>query len=31
MQELLAELSWDNVRLYFEQQGKKLAGDWFEK
>jgi predicted nucleotidyltransferase component of viral defense system len=28
--EMLADLSWENVRQFFEEQGKRLGGDWFE-
>jgi hypothetical protein len=29
--EIVADLSWENVRLFFVEQGKILAGDWFGK
>jgi hypothetical protein len=29
--EMLMDLSWDHVRRFFEEQGKQLGGNWFEK
>ena len=29
--EMLADLSWEHVRRFFEEQGKRMGGSWFAK